>query len=77
MEYCEMIDFLKQRNKTDEEMQIMWDYCLANGHKLICQLNKCGKTWSDLNKTALATLEVEYNKVKADMEQCTCCLKQN
>jgi hypothetical protein len=64
MDYVRMREFLKTQNKTDEEMQAMWDFCLAKGHKLIRQLDKCGKNWADMNINALATLEREYNKLQ-------------
>lgn len=64
MEYLEMKKLLEEHHTTYEEMQMMWDYCLKNGHSLICQLDRCGKSWTDLNKYALATLEKEYNKLK-------------
>lgn len=64
MDYVEMKKFLSSQNKTDEQMQEMWDYCVENGHKLICQLDRCGKSWTDLNAYALSTLEREYIKLK-------------
>lgn len=60
-----MRDFLKSQNKTHEEMQDMWDFCKSKGHSLICQLDRCGKNWFDMNTRALATLEREYNKLRA------------
>ena len=66
MDYIEMRNFLKSQNKTDADMQTMWDFCVANGHGLICQLDKCGRTWHDMNISALATLEREYNKLKEE-----------
>jgi hypothetical protein len=68
MDYIEMRDFLKQQNKTDVEMQMMWDYCVNNGHKLIVQLDRCGQSWTDMNTYALATLEREYNKLKLSLK---------
>jgi len=64
MEYIEMKNLLEELCTTHEDMQIMWDFCINNGHPLICQLNRCGKSWTDLNSNALATLEREYNKLK-------------
>lgn len=58
-----MRDYLISINKTDKEMQNMWDYCVKKGHKLISQLNKSGSSWSDLNTSALSTLEREYLKM--------------
>jgi len=64
MEYSEMKKFLKDNNTTEEEMQEMWDYCLESDHKLIVQLDRCGKSWSDMNTQALSTLRTEYGKLK-------------
>jgi hypothetical protein len=64
MEYLEMMQFLETHNKTHEEMNIMWDYCVEKEHALIAQLHTCGKRWSDLNVSALGTLEREYLKLK-------------
>lgn len=64
MDYVEMRDFLKSQNKTDEDMQKMWDYCISKAHPLICQLANSGKSWTDMNMSALKKLEREYNKIK-------------
>lgn len=42
----------------------MWDFCIEHGHPLISQLDRCGKSWVDMNTMALATLEREYEKLK-------------
>ncbi len=63
MEYSEMRSFLKEIHKTDDEMQMMWDFCIQKNHPLICQINKCGKSWSDLNVYVLRSLEKEYLKL--------------
>ena len=63
MDYIEMKNFLELHNLTDKDMQTMWDYCIQNKHKLICQLDRCGKSWTDMNINALGTLEREYNKL--------------
>ena len=63
MEFLEMYNFLKGIGKTKEEMDEMWNYCVKHGHPLISMLNKCGKSWTDCNTSALSTLEREYLKL--------------
>lgn len=63
MEYIEMRTFLQEQNKTHEEMDHIWNYCLEKGHKKILQLDRSGMTWHDLNTMALKTLEREYLKL--------------
>lgn len=62
---------LEQREKLSEEINIsakeldeMWKFCGDNGHDLIKALNKCGKTWRDLNTAAIKTLPGEYERMK-------------
>ena len=64
MEYMEMQEFLEQQNVTKDDMNTMWDYCVEHNHPRIAQLDRCGKHWSDLNKSALSTLKTQYDLLK-------------
>lgn len=57
-------EFEKNVKHSPEELDRMWSYCLEKGHALICQLDRCGKDWRDLNTNCIATLEKEYLKIK-------------
>lgn len=64
MNYFEMKQLLEQIGKTDEEMEMMWNYCLEKGHSLISQLDRSGVKWHEMNIHALKTLEEEYYKMQ-------------
>ena len=68
MEFLEMYEFLQRIGKTKEEMDEIWEYCVKHKHPLISRIDKCGKSWTDLNTYALRSLEEEYKKLKYKVE---------
>lgn len=43
----------KENNYTDEDLDFMWDFCVAFKHPTISSLNKSGVGWRNLNKTVI------------------------
>lgn len=60
MSYTVMREALSSMGRTHEQIEYMWNFCLALGHPLIKQLNRSGLHWTGLNEQALKTLEREY-----------------
>jgi hypothetical protein len=54
---------LKEMNTTPAELDMMWDACVKAGHSLISNPNRCGKSWRDMNPSAIKTLPREYQKI--------------
>lgn len=63
-------EFESKIGHTPKELDEMWNYCLKKGHSLICQLNRCGKNWRDLNINCISTLEREYFKLINEVKEC-------